>query len=108
MTGHMRHGSPPRLLALQSILSPNRRESLPTPSAGVRITSLDELVALTTGPGLSQRSAAASLEPLFAGYPDVAFDRRAAAARRCCGIYLSRELHRGEQAVRLIVGHCLP
>src|SRR3954471_7494832 len=38
MIGHMRHGSPPRLLALQSILSPNRRESLPTPSAGVRIT----------------------------------------------------------------------
>jgi uncharacterized protein YecA (UPF0149 family) len=33
----MRHGSPPRLMALQSILSPNRRESLPTPSAGVRI-----------------------------------------------------------------------
>src|SRR4051812_50041608 len=38
MIGHMRHGSPPRLLVLQSILSPNRRESLPTPSAGVRIT----------------------------------------------------------------------
>ena len=37
MIGHMRHGSPPRLLALQSILSPNHRESLPTPSAGVRI-----------------------------------------------------------------------
>ena len=39
MIRHMRHGSPPRLLALQSILSPNRRESLPTPSAGVRMTS---------------------------------------------------------------------
>jgi len=26
-------------MALQSILSPNRRESLPTPSAGVRMTS---------------------------------------------------------------------
>src|SRR3954469_1885267 len=38
MIGHMRHGSPPRLLVLQSILSPNRRESLPAPSAGVRIT----------------------------------------------------------------------
>src|SRR3954467_6959804 len=38
MIGHMRHGSSPRLMALQSILSPNRRESLPTPSAGVRIT----------------------------------------------------------------------
>src|SRR3954447_24076139 len=38
MIRHMRHGSPPRLTALQSILSPNRRESLPTPSAGVRIT----------------------------------------------------------------------
>ena len=37
MIRHMRHGSPPRLMALQSILSPNRRESLPTPSAGVRI-----------------------------------------------------------------------
>src|SRR3954447_14777894 len=39
MIRHMRHGSPPRLMALQSILSPNRRESLPTPSAGVRMTS---------------------------------------------------------------------
>src|SRR5918999_1727753 len=39
MIGHMRHGSPPRLLALQSILSPNHREPLPTPSAGVRMTS---------------------------------------------------------------------
>src|SRR3954463_1871634 len=37
MIGHRRHGSSPRLMALQSILSPNRRESLPTPSAGVRI-----------------------------------------------------------------------
>src|SRR3954469_2627624 len=37
----MRHGSPPRLLALQSILSPNRRESLPTLSAGVRITGVE-------------------------------------------------------------------
>src|SRR4051794_1194827 len=34
----MRHGSPPRLMALQPILSLNRRESLPTPSAGDRIT----------------------------------------------------------------------
>src|SRR3954471_3629645 len=40
MIRHMRHGSPPRLMALQSILSPNRRESLPTPSAGVRISPL--------------------------------------------------------------------
>src|SRR4051812_50092282 len=38
MIRHMRHGSPPRLMALQSILSPNRRESLPAPPAGVRIT----------------------------------------------------------------------
>src|SRR3954447_4771692 len=36
MIRHMRHGSPPRLMALQSILNPTRRESLPTPSAGVR------------------------------------------------------------------------
>src|SRR3954451_14121466 len=42
MIRHMRHGSPPRLMALQSILSPNRRESLPTPSAGVRIISSGE------------------------------------------------------------------
>ena len=34
----MRHGSPPRLMVLQSILRPNRRESLPAPSAGDRIT----------------------------------------------------------------------
>src|SRR3954470_8577337 len=40
MIRHMRHGSPPRLLALQSILSPNRRESLPAPSAGVRMIPL--------------------------------------------------------------------
>src|SRR3954466_3142522 len=38
MIRHMRHGSPPRLTALQSILSPNRRESLTTPSPGVRMT----------------------------------------------------------------------
>src|SRR3954465_10562712 len=38
MIDQMRHGSPPRLMALQSILSPNRRESVPTPSAGVRMT----------------------------------------------------------------------
>src|SRR5215212_6831660 len=38
MIGHMRHGSPPRLMALQSIFSPNRRESLPAPSAGDRVT----------------------------------------------------------------------
>src|SRR4051794_13736792 len=40
MIRHMRHGSSPRLMAFQSILSPNRRESLPTPSAGVRMRSL--------------------------------------------------------------------
>src|SRR3954447_21433075 len=34
----MRHGSPPRLMALQPIPSLNRRESLPTPSAGNRVT----------------------------------------------------------------------
>src|SRR4051812_10054335 len=39
MIRHMRHGSPPRLKAFQSIPSPNRRESLPTPSAGVRMTA---------------------------------------------------------------------
>src|SRR4051794_14467731 len=50
MIGHMRHGSPPRLLALQSILSPNRRESLPTPSAGVRITGY-----LLADPGAGRR-----------------------------------------------------
>ena len=37
MIRHMRHGSPPRLMALQPILSPNRRESLPTPSARDRM-----------------------------------------------------------------------
>src|SRR5215207_4601435 len=37
MIRHMRHGSPPRLMVLQSILSPNRGESLPTPSAGACI-----------------------------------------------------------------------
>src|SRR5215204_5170340 len=45
MIGHMRHGSPPRLLALQSIFSPNRRESLPTPSAGDRITASMRMIA---------------------------------------------------------------
>src|SRR5215204_9563 len=38
MIRYMRHGSPPRLMALQSILSPNPRKSLPTPSAGVRMS----------------------------------------------------------------------
>src|SRR3954466_4768948 len=50
MIGHMRHGSPPRLMAFQSILSPNRRESLPTPLAGVRIT-LTEAAVKKAGPG---------------------------------------------------------
>src|SRR5215210_1847696 len=40
MIRYMRHGSPPRLMALQLILSPNRRESLPAPSAGDRIMGL--------------------------------------------------------------------
>src|SRR5215207_3581466 len=40
MIGHMRHGSPPRLMVLQSIRSPNRRKSSPTPSAGVRMSQL--------------------------------------------------------------------
>src|SRR3954447_4787599 len=49
MIRHMRHGSPPRLMALQSILSPNRRESLPTPSAGVRMSyqGISDAAALT-------------------------------------------------------------
>src|SRR5215217_3077891 len=38
MIRHMRHGSPPRLMAPQPTLSPNRRESLATPSAGDRIS----------------------------------------------------------------------
>src|SRR4051794_6108433 len=50
MIRHMRHGSPPRLKAFQSIPSPNRRESLPTPSAGVRMTCAI-LVAVGSKPG---------------------------------------------------------
>src|SRR3954467_13628975 len=50
MIGHMRHGSPPRLKAFQSILSPNRRESLPTPSAGVRMTR--SAISVRPGPAL--------------------------------------------------------
>src|SRR3954453_11237650 len=38
MIRHMRHGSPPRLMALRSIRSLNGRESLPAPSPGDRIT----------------------------------------------------------------------
>src|SRR3954467_9533470 len=49
MIRHMRHGSPPRLMALQSILSPNRRESLPTPSAGVRIMQIQYGTARSMG-----------------------------------------------------------
>src|SRR3954452_15897765 len=52
MIRHMRHGSPPRLMALQSILSPNRRESLPTPSAGVRITVLLQSSVLGRSPNV--------------------------------------------------------
>src|SRR5215211_6454928 len=43
MIRHTRHGSSPRLLALQSILSPSRRESLPAPSAGVRMRERNAL-----------------------------------------------------------------
>src|SRR3954466_14119325 len=60
MIRHMRHGSPPRLMALQSILSPNRRESLPTPSAGVRITQVH-----------AERGLQYVAAPVF-GRPDVA------------------------------------
>src|SRR3954471_9555409 len=49
MIRHMRHGSPPRLMALQSILSPNRRESLPTPSAGVRMTCVSSSCGTAVG-----------------------------------------------------------
>src|SRR3954468_4916743 len=52
MIRHMRHGSPPRLMALQSILSLNRRESLPTPSAGDRIRRAGENSALKAPPKL--------------------------------------------------------
>src|SRR4051794_18433398 len=38
MIGHMRHGSPPRLMTPQPIRGPNRRESLPAPLAGDRMT----------------------------------------------------------------------
>src|SRR3954470_4135387 len=59
MIRHMRHGSPPRLMALQSILSPNRRESPPTPSAGVRIShpaarAQERAVRDVTPPGVSR------------------------------------------------------
>src|SRR3954453_20482466 len=61
MIRHMRHGSSPRLMALQSILSPNRRESLPAPSAGDRITP-DERIALTRL-SRSPSAPAAQVEP---------------------------------------------
>src|SRR4051794_26142229 len=66
MIGHMRHGSPPRLLALQSSLSPNRRESLPTPSAGVRISRIDEHLIRAGEAGLP-----AQVEPHRAGLGQV-------------------------------------
>src|SRR3954452_16758223 len=56
MIRHMRHGSPPRLMALQSILSPNRRESLPAPSAGVRITPTHQALASKAGVGPQQNA----------------------------------------------------
>src|SRR5215211_1065088 len=52
MIRHKRHGSPPRLMALQSILSPNRRESLPTPSAGDRMTDRDRASGNSPSPAL--------------------------------------------------------
>src|SRR5215210_625252 len=61
MIRHMRHGSPPRLMALQSILSPNRRESLPTPSAGNRISHVVNNAGIT---GQSSRLEAASADTI--------------------------------------------
>src|SRR3954451_11083056 len=92
MIGHMRHGSPPRLLALQSTLSPNRRESLPTPSAGVRMTTkilaltdaLGNLVRFVLLPG--QRFDTVGVPPLIDGLAfgaligDTAFDSNALIA----------------------------
>src|SRR3954449_2790091 len=63
MIRHMRHGSPPRLMALQSILSPNRRESLPTPSAGARISPerrRQAVIGIRERYGLSDATPAAS------------------------------------------------
>ena len=37
MIGHMRHGSPPRLMAPQSVHSADLREPSPTPSLGDRL-----------------------------------------------------------------------
>src|SRR5215207_7661911 len=59
MIRHMRHGSPPRLMALQSILRPNRRESLPAPSAGNRMTGHGEEARIKNGPALAGHGAEA-------------------------------------------------
>src|SRR3954463_12364901 len=74
MIRHMRHGSPPRLMALQSILSPNRRESLPTPSAGVRMIGETVAVADALGRDLGDGAAAADPESAAAIDPAHAHD----------------------------------
>src|SRR5688500_6889889 len=85
MIRHMRHGSPPRLMALQSILSPNRRESLPTPSAGVRITAFPidrRALANRSDLGLTEaqvRGAVRALESV--GFLDRALPEKGSAYR---------------------------
>src|SRR4051812_23356311 len=64
MIRHLRQGSPPRLMALQSILRPNRRESLPTPSAGDRMTA-----EVRENPGRSRFELDVGGQTVFARYP---------------------------------------
>src|SRR5215217_5084083 len=55
MIRHMRHGSPPRLMAPKPIWQPNVLESYATPSAGDRITPQIYRRGQPRGSGLGQR-----------------------------------------------------
>src|ERR687884_568511 len=56
MIRHMRHGSPPRLMAPQPICVPERRESHPTPSAGNRMIRCPVAVASVISGGAVART----------------------------------------------------
>src|SRR5215217_3263648 len=92
MIRHMRHGSPPRLIALQSILSPNRRESLPTPSAGVRMRQEHTVERMSRKVVVSQCSTRASVNPIAQLTPVDWEDRRSASWR---GPRASQEIRLG-------------
>src|SRR4029453_8402508 len=76
MIRHMRHGSPPRLMALQSILRPNRREHLPPPSAGNRMKGLGPGGSVLGGRAVIAAEVEEIVDPVMGGEEALGLARR--------------------------------